>query len=258
MKTIAQLTRTIGPTFLVGISTFYAQIIQFELEDFFAQFRSAVVADSASMALLGALATVDAFDGVQYQVHLAKTMNVFNTKMLTKLGAYIVDAGRIQLVRNEFTLELNQMCRVNSQQLESSLDTCNKYFIRYTCFDGVYIPNPVFRAFIQELEAKSSIASDVLVELNEYLTYAGLQRPLRKVYVHVDEQQSRSAALFLVVVVVGWVKRNRGQRVVDSDDQPFLAGIATWLQQINAGYVETFFIQPLCGFIRFGMTMSTT
>lgn len=97
----------------------------------------------------------------------------------------------------------------------------------------------------------------MLTELNAYLTYAGLQRPLRKIYVLVDEQQTRNCALFLVVTVVNWVKRNRGQRSLDSDDQPFLTGVATWLQQLNSAFVEILFIQPICGFIRYCMTLST-
>lgn len=121
-------------------------------------------------------------------------------------------------------------------------------------------------AFNQELEkvgrSKNSepttIVADLLTELNAYLTYAGLQRPMRKVYVSLDEQQTRNCALFLVVIVIAWAKRNRGQRSPDTDDQPFISGVATWLQQLDSAYVEVLFIQPMCGFIRFCMTMSTT
>lgn len=133
MKTISHLSQTIGPTFLVGINTLFAQIILCELEDFFGVFRSTIGADSSLVALLCSLsgdksssAYVDPLDAVQYEPHLAKILNRFHTKLLTKYVAWIVDAGRIQLLRNEFTLELNQMCRVNSQQLEHSLETCNK------------------------------------------------------------------------------------------------------------------------------------
>lgn len=97
-----------------------------------------------------------------------------------------------------------------------------------------------------------------MAELNTYLTYAGLQRPLCKVYVLVDEQQTRNCALFLVVVLINWVKRNRGQRTIDTDELPFFTGVATWLKQLNFAYVEHLFIQPICGFIRFCMTMSIT
>lgn len=122
--------------------------------------------------------------------------------------------------------------------------------------------NKNLSAFIQELESRSTseptLGADLLAELNTYLTYAGLQRPLRKVYVFVDEQQTRNCALFLFVTVVNRVKKNRGQRNLDLDDQPFMVGVATWLQQLNSAFVETMFIQPMCGFIRFCMTLSTT
>lgn len=135
MKTIAQLSHTIGPTFLVGINTLFAQIIMFELEDFFGVFRTTILADNSLVALLSCLSCESSstssyvdplLDVVQYELQLTKILNRFNNKLLTKFNAWIVDAGRIQLLRNEFTLELNQMCRVNSQQLENSLETCNR------------------------------------------------------------------------------------------------------------------------------------
>lgn len=136
MKTISQLSQTIGPTFLVGVNTLFAQIIMFELEDFFAVFRTSIVSDNSMVELLSSLngdsaksSYVDPLDAVQYELQLAKILNRFNSKLVTKLLAWIVDAGRIQLLRNEFTLQLNQMCRVSSQQLENSLETCNRLVI---------------------------------------------------------------------------------------------------------------------------------
>lgn len=143
MKTIAHLSQTIGPTFLVGINTLFAQIIFFELDDFFGVFRTTILADSSMVALLSCLAPdslsggVNPLDAVQYEVQLAKILGRFNTKLVQKFMAWIVDAGRIQLLRNEFTLELNQMCRVNSQQLESSLGTLNR-FVRHDNISNRY------------------------------------------------------------------------------------------------------------------------
>lgn len=136
MKTIAQLSQAIGPTFLVGINALFAQIIFFELEDFFGVFRTTIMADNSLVALLSCLAPdstasskVDPFDASQYEQQLTKILSSLNTKFLTKFLAWIVDVGRIQLLRNELTLELNQMCRVNSQQLENSLETCNRLLL---------------------------------------------------------------------------------------------------------------------------------
>lgn len=99
--------------------------------------------------------------------------------------------------------------------------------------------------------------ADLLVELNNYLTYAGLQRPLRKVYILFDDKTSRYCAYFLVVVAINLVKRNRTQRSLDSDDQPFMAGVVTILQQINFEYVEKYFIKPFSSYILHCMAHST-
>lgn len=91
-------------------------------------FRATVIADTVMVSLLSSLSMQmdNSADTTQYDQQLTKILSKFSTKVVNKFVAWIVDVGRIQLLRNEFTLELNQMCRVNSQQLENTLETLNR------------------------------------------------------------------------------------------------------------------------------------
>lgn len=258
IKFIGRLTNTIGPAFLVGLDSFFAQLCVTDLEDFFASLDAWLAGDSGlaeALTVIQQLQHADetASNATVIEQVIAKQSARLAGKHLQRFVAWTMNVGRLQLLRNEFRLELNQMCRVSSQQLEASLQTLN----------GAMMHDLSAAQQLLQLPAQPASATGVpdtpmLGELSEYLLYAGLHNPMHKVYVLVARKTARFCAAFLFVLVTRSLERITPATAgghQELDDAPFVVGVATLLRQLHADCASAF-VALMCQYIVVHMRLS--
>lgn len=130
MKVFAKIINSIGPAFLSAVDKFYSNIIVADIQDFLLIFERTVQNDKILLEQLNTLrdtATAHSSNipAGGHQFYLRHT-NKFTRKMLTKFVFWIMDVGRIQIVRKEIAFDLNKTCKFYSKHLESSLRTMNE------------------------------------------------------------------------------------------------------------------------------------
>lgn len=130
MKVFAKIINSIGPAFLSALDTFYSNIIVADIQDFLLIFERTVVNDKILLEQLNTLRDTATAHSSNipvggHQFYLRHT-NKFTRKMLTKFVFWIMDVGRIQIVRKEIAFDLNKTCKFYSKHLESSLRTMNE------------------------------------------------------------------------------------------------------------------------------------
>lgn len=260
IKFIGRLTNTIGPAFLVGLDSFFAQLCVIDLEDFFASLDAWLANGGINEALtvLQQLQHADetATNATGIEQVIAKQSARLAGKHLQRFVAWTMNVGRLQLLRNEFRLELNQMCRVSSQQLEASLQTLNGAMMHDLSAAQqkrqLQQPPP-------ESDASTGVPdSPMLGELSEYLLYAGLHNPMHKVYVLVARKTARVCAAFLFVLVTRSLERITPATAgghQELDDAPFVVGVATLLRQLHADCASAF-VALMCQYIVLHMRLS--
>lgn len=267
VKFIGRLTNAIGPAFLVGIDRVIAQMACTDLEDFVSGYEALLAGDAQLADTLQSLGQrVQPTDdngptSAAAEQFSAKQLARFSNKILARFVAWTMNIGRLQLLRNEFRLELNQMCRVSSQQLEASLKTLNGAIMhdlsaRKSQLDG---SDTATDRNGGDNNAGGVPDTQMLGDLNEYLLYAGLHNPLHKVYVLVAPKTARTAAAFLFVLVVRTLERvspasaSNGHQ--ELDDAPFVVGVATVLRQLHADCAAGF-VELMCRFVTLHMRLS--
>lgn len=244
---------------MVGLDRFLTQLAFTDLDDFFTSLEAWLTTDPG---LVDALQTLQQppTSGVEtpapaaVEQTMSKQSARFSSKLLARFVTWAMNVGRVQLLRNEFRLELNQMCRVSSQQLEASLQTLN---------GAVMLELSAHQKSVAGSETKISESDGIpdtqmLCELSEYLLYAGLHNPMHKVYVLVARKTARLCAAFLFVMVTRTLERvsaptSGGHQ--ELDDAPFVVGVATLLRQMHAD-VSAAFVQLMCQFIVVHMRLS--
>lgn len=263
IKFIGRLTNTIGPAFLVGLDSFFAQLAVTDLEDFFASLEAWLAHDSSLAEALTVLqqqlhqqSTETATNAAAIEQLLSKQSARFANKQLQRFVVWTMNVGRVQLLRNEFRLELNQMCRVSSQQLEASLQTLNGAMMHDLSVAAQQHEKPPSAATSDATTAVPDTA--MLDELSGYLRYAGLHHPMHKVYVLVARKTARICAAFLFVLVTRSLERivppTAGGHQ-ELDDAPFVVGVATVLRQLHSD-CTTGFVALMCHYIAVHMRLS--
>lgn len=246
----------------MGVDRVIAQFAFTDLEDFVSAYEALLSSDAQLTDALQALLQhiMPPHDVPTTPLALeqlfVKQVGRFSNKQLVRFLAWTMNVGRCQLLRNEFRLELNQMCRVSSQQLEASLKTLNGTIMHDLCVQKSHIGADT------NLTLDSTDASvpdtQILGELNEYLLYAGLHNPMHKVYVLVTAKTARTTAAFLFVLVVRTMERitpptSNGHQ--ELDDAPFVVGVATILRQLHADCALAF-VELMCRFVTVHMRLS--
>lgn len=130
MKIFANIINSIGPMFLTALDRYYAHIIHADLQDFLLIFDRTILQDKNTAELLNGLrdtATAHSSNIPQggHQFYLRHT-NKFTKKTLSKFHHWIMEIGRIQILRKEIAFDLNKSCRFYSKHLEASLRTMNE------------------------------------------------------------------------------------------------------------------------------------
>lgn len=130
MKVFAKMINSVGPSFLIAVDKFYSHLIVTDLQDFISIFEKNVLIDKILMEVLSALQDTATLHSSNipaggHQFYL-RNINKFTKKILSKYLFWIMEIGRIQILRKEIAFEVNKTAQFYSKHLESSLKTMNE------------------------------------------------------------------------------------------------------------------------------------
>lgn len=125
MNVFSKINESIGPAGLVGLDKLYSHMIKSEVEMVIQTLESSLLNDKIPADLLNAwkndpLATTQP---LKFYTNLTAKF----TKNEPKVFDAIISIGQKQILRKYISYELNSSCKFNSKNLESSLQTMNKY-----------------------------------------------------------------------------------------------------------------------------------
>lgn len=125
MNVMSKINESVGPAGLVGLDRLYSYMIKSELETVIHGLQMAVASEKVSTDLLNAWHN-DPLATTQPLKFYSNLIAKFN-KTAPKVFDSIVSIGQKQILRKYISYELNSSCKFNSKNLESSLQTMNKY-----------------------------------------------------------------------------------------------------------------------------------
>lgn len=125
MNVMSKINESVGPAGLVGLDKLYSHMIKSELDSVIQTLEASVMSEKMPLDLLNAW----------NEDPLAATQPLkFYNNLITKLAKNapkvfdsIISIGQKQVLRKYISHELNGSCKFNSKNLESSLQTMNKY-----------------------------------------------------------------------------------------------------------------------------------
>lgn len=135
MNVFSKINDSIGPAGLVGLDKLYSHMIKSELDMAIQTLQSNLVNEKIPADLFKAwhndpLATTQP---IKFYTNLTGKF----TKIDPKVFDAIISIGQKQILRKYISYELNASCKFNSKNLESSLQTMNKY--ENDMFDAILI-----------------------------------------------------------------------------------------------------------------------
>lgn len=124
------MIHSVGPSFLIAVDKFYSHLLVLDLQDFISIFEKNILTDKALVEVIAALQDTATLHSSNipiggHQFYLRHT-NKFTKKILSKYLFWIMEIGRIQILRKEIAFEVNKTAQFYSKHLESSLKTLNE------------------------------------------------------------------------------------------------------------------------------------
>eukprot|EP00051_Salpingoeca_urceolata_P033878 m.22586 g.22586 ORF g.22586 m.22586 type:complete len:1163 (-) comp6876_c0_seq1:95-3583(-) len=235
----SQLQSAVSTFGMTGLDRLLSFMIVKELQNFQRLYTKAVHSDKQMSGLLAELSKA-----LQPNSAIPVSLKIYGTGMQrpSRLWAAIADivlkVGQMQLIRRRIAHELNFSCKFDSKFLVGALEAFNKSLLK-----------DIEAHYADPSQPYPGEDSPLLAEISNYLESAGVNNPLRKIYVTTKKLSHFPTAVFFFTIAQ--VARLTYSKTIGSltvrklgdtlDGPPFICGLITLLKQFHSTHTHSYF-----------------